>query len=97
MHRDDGHLRAGFLFQFGAQRFEFCFGVSVERASQVGYVADWLDFGNVFRAGKLRKAQREVQDKKTSGKGEAHFRKGNSLGLMTIGLSRRRVKRRPCL
>ena len=48
---DDGHLRAGFLFELGAEFFQRVFGRGIQRAREIGYVAGGRDLGDVLCAG----------------------------------------------
>src|SRR5208282_295617 len=50
LHRDDGHLRAGFLLEFRAQRLQLGFCLRLNDSGEVGHVAGGLNLLDILGA-----------------------------------------------
>lgn len=64
--RDDGHLRAGFLFELGAEIFKAGLGVRADYTGQVGNVAGGMDVFELF----CGSSEREKKKKENNSRGK---------------------------
>ena len=61
---DDGHLRAGFLFEFGAERFEALFGRLRNDSGEIGDVSGGRNFVDVVaESGRSSEKQNRKSEK----------------------------------
>jgi len=63
MHSDNRHLGAGFLLQFGSERFESCFSIRLDGAGKVGDIAGRMNFLDVFGGRCVGKGKHQYQTK----------------------------------
>ena len=94
-HRDDGHLRAGFLFELGAEIFEAGLGVRANYTGQVGNVAGGMDIFQFFRGSSEREKKKKENNSRCKNSRRAPRVDGRSKrhARTTIGGAREPVKR----
>jgi len=77
MHGDDGHLRAGFLFEFGAKIFKAGVGVRREHGGEIGNVAGGVNgFDVLGRSGKRADGKKSKEKQRERLRGRIATRHG---------------------